>query len=129
MDRLLAQAVEEYQAFFTTHEIRRLDAAIDVERKALHLCPTGHRRRHVCLYNLASSLGIRSQQNEDSEDFTEAIQMFQEMLQLLPPDHSEFTSTVRKLAASLARQLERNGNGQDPDPFVERKPVSTDLRL
>lgn len=128
MNKILAQADEEYQAFCATHEVAHLDAAIDAERKALDLCPKGHRGRHVCLHNLASTLDVRYQWTDNLEDLTEAIQMLQEVLQMLPPDHPAFSSVDSKLAASLDKQLQRIGIADDPVKVTRTSPIVATAR-
>ncbi|KAG1872909.1 hypothetical protein DFJ58DRAFT_651721, partial [Suillus subalutaceus] len=66
-----------------------LTEAINIFRESLRLIQHDHPRRHLHLHNLSSAFCSCFMETQKNEDIEEAIQLCQEPLAALPPQHPD----------------------------------------
>jgi CHAT domain-containing protein/tetratricopeptide (TPR) repeat protein len=95
-----------------------VDEAIDLDRKALELCPHGHPKRAASLSQLAIHLGDRYSQLGAMGDLEEAIVLDREVLGLRPQGHPARSMSLSNLAARLSTRYEQLGAMVDLDEAI-----------
>ena len=93
-------------------EIRFLNEAILLLRKALELCPPGH-PDFSTLINLVLFLSTRYDQLGAVGDLEEAIILNREALELSPPGHRHHSTSLNNLAFCLSTRYDRFGAMRD----------------
>ncbi|KAG1847947.1 CHAT domain-containing protein [Suillus tomentosus] len=96
-----------------------LDEAIELNRAALLLYPSGRSDRSMPLNNLAISLQDRFKQRGMMSDLDEAIELHRAALLLRPSGHSDRPMSLNNLAASLRGRFEQRGMISDIDEAIE----------
>jgi CHAT domain-containing protein/TPR repeat protein len=95
-----------------------VDEAIDLDRKALELCPPGHPKRTVALTYLAVHLGDRYSQLGATRDLEEAIVLDREALSLRPRGHASRSSSLNNLAVDLSSRYKQFGTREDLEEAI-----------
>ncbi|KAI9568167.1 CHAT domain-containing protein [Boletus coccyginus] len=105
-----------------------VEEAINIDREALQLCPTGHPKRYVSLSYLALHLLDRYNQFGATGDFEEAIILQREALDLCPQGHPERSMSLDNLAIGLFLRYEHFGRMEDLDDAIIFGREALDLR-
>ncbi|KAF8545627.1 hypothetical protein OG21DRAFT_1536063 [Imleria badia] len=102
-----------------------IDEAIDLDRRALELCPPGHPMRPVSLMWLAIHLSDRYNQLGATKDIEEAIVLDREALNLRPQGHTDRSSSLGNLAICLSTRYNQLGAMQDLNEAIvlDREPL------
>ncbi|KAI9570918.1 CHAT domain-containing protein [Boletus coccyginus] len=95
-----------------------IEEAIDLDREALQLCPTGHPKRYVSLTYLARHLLDRYNRFGATGDFEEAIILQRGALDLCPQGHSERPMSLNNLAICLSTRYGQLGGMEDLDEAI-----------
>jgi rhamnogalacturonyl hydrolase YesR len=111
-----------------TGDVALLDQAIELEREALALRPSGHPRRSISCANLGVSLRERYDQTGEAALLDEAIELKREALALQHSDHPDRAWSCVSLGASLHARYEQTGNVALLDEAIELKREALALR-
>ncbi|KAF8436229.1 CHAT domain-containing protein [Boletus edulis BED1] len=95
-----------------------IDEAIELDREALELCPSGHPDQSVSLTRLAAHLGDRYRQLGVMRELEEAIVCDQEALDLRPTGHPDRSISLNGLAIRLSLRYKQLGNMEDLDEAI-----------
>jgi hypothetical protein len=93
-----------------TGDVGLLKEAIDLDREALDLLPTGHPYRSKFCGDLATSLKEQYHRTGDTGPLDGVIDLEREALDLLPIGHPYRSMFYRNLATSLEAQYEHTGD-------------------
>ncbi len=96
-----------------------LDDAITAGRAAVAAAP-GHRALPVCLTGLAAALATRYETGSDRALLDEAVEIAQQALVVLPPQHPEAFKMMLNLSALFRLEHQRTGDLSTVDRAVER---------
>jgi hypothetical protein len=96
-----------------------LAEAIDLERRALKLCPEGHPYYTLSCQNLAASLRLRYEHTGDQQLLAETIGFERRALDLCPQGHPEHASSCRNLAGSLHLRYQHIADQQLLEEAIE----------
>ncbi|KAF8429907.1 CHAT domain-containing protein [Boletus edulis BED1] len=95
-----------------------IDEAIDLDRKALELCPPSHPERSVSLTQLAVHLGDRYNQLGNIRDLEVAIDLDREALGLRPQGDPDRSMSLNNLAVCLSTRYKQLGVMTDLDSAI-----------
>ena len=105
-----------------------IDEAIDLDRRALALCPSGDPKRHVSLTRLASHLSSRYSLLGATGDLEEAIVLEREALDLFSQGHPDRAIPLNNLAVDLSIRYNKFAAIQDLDEAIVLQREALDLR-
>ena len=97
---------------------RYIDEAIELDRRALMLCPPGHSGRSGSLIWLALHLAYRYDQLGEMWDLDEAIVLDREALSLRPQGHPYRSMSLNNLAICLSTRYNQLGVMRDLDEAI-----------
>ena len=117
--QLHSRAESLYVKFKQGGGTRDIDEAIDLDRQALALCPSGHSERPVSLFLLARLLSNRYIQLGVMEDLEEAIGLGREALTLRPQGHPHRSGSLNNLAVDLSARYKQLGALRDLDEAID----------
>ncbi|KAI9567906.1 TPR-like protein [Boletus coccyginus] len=105
-----------------------IEEAIELDREALQLCPSGYPKRYDSLSRLARHLRVRYRQFGGTSDFEEVIILGREALDLCPQGHSERSRALTGLASGLSTRYKQLGRMADLDEAIVLDREALDLR-
>ncbi|KAI9567897.1 CHAT domain-containing protein [Boletus coccyginus] len=106
-----------------------IEEAIDLDREALQLCPSGHPKRHISLTCLANHLRDRYNQFGATGDLEDAIVLDGEALDLCPQGHPKRSTSLHNLALGLFIRYKQLGGMEDLDAVIVLDREALDLFL
>ncbi|KAJ6522394.1 hypothetical protein B0H19DRAFT_1348589 [Mycena capillaripes] len=109
-------------------QMKDINEAIELHRRALALRPPPHPKRGISLNNLAIAVKARFNQQGDSIDLEEAIELYREALVVHAPPHPYCAASLSNLATAVQTRFEQQGDSKDIEEAIELQRQGLALR-